>query len=610
MTNQLVRIGSTYSVPAVRYQPARPAYTSVETVYGRVTPAQAGGWVILRRQVSAGTPGSFVDASGTYYIEERAWLPGTPASQQVFSIVTNHPATPEVQGSGAQRIDNPPAGWTSFARSKAAIGAGYAEFTAREGNAGVAIGMSTMVSPTPGYGHIPHGLLLSNGTVRNLRTGADLGSFTAADVLRIAVQPQGVTFQKNGSDIGTDPNSYAPGAQMYLSAVMYGALDYVDNPVLVSEPSGTSLATFPKAEALSADFDYSESVARFPKMEATSLEPEGGTATFPKMGAFSSDTLDSGSSFATFPAATAYSYGGTLVVVPDSDSFAQFPKMEAASLMLVGGTGESLATFPTMFGISADYPYGESFAAFPKVEAYSYDESDPTLAVLLDGVVLGVPMTAGKVNTVQVLDGITFDVPMTVERISQVDVLDGFAFGVPMTAQSEQTVRVLETFGLAVPLTTPGADLEVHAVNLDGFGSTTYSNYPFNSFARIGDRYYGARLDGLFELSGANDAGAQIDAAICPGKLDFGSPQQKTISEAFIGAASERPLKVKVAVPGGEFVYQAQSSSDDLKQHRFKLGKGLKANYLIPVFYNQDGSDFEVDSLEFEVADLSRKTRP
>ena len=606
MTNKLTRIGSTYTVPAVPYQPARPAYTSVETVLGRTTPAQAGGWVIARRQVFPTGSGS----SGEHYVEERLWMPATPASQQVFSIITHHPAMPEVQGSGAQRIDIPPQGWTSFARSRAAIGSGYAEFTAREGNAGVAIGLSTMVNPTPGYGHIPHGLLMSNGTVRNLRTGADLGSYTATDVLRIVVQPQGVTFQKNGADIGTDPNSYAPGAQMYLSAVMYGALDYVDNPVLVADPSGTSLATFPKAEALSADFDYSESVARFPKLEATSLEPEGGTATFPKMAAFSSDTLDSGSSFATFPAATAYSYGGTLVVVPDSDSFAQFPKAEAASLLLVGGTGESLAGFPKLFGISADYAYGESFATFPKAQAYTYDESDPTLALLLDGVVLDVPMSAGKLSTVTVLDGVAFGVPMTAERISQVDVLDGIAFGVPMTALGERTVRVLETFALAVPITTPGADLEVHAVNLDGYGSTTYSNYPFNSFARIGNRYYGAKLDGLFELGGADDAGVPIDAAICPGKLDFGTPQQKTVSEVFIGAASESALLLKVAGPAGEFSYAAQSFSAELRQHRFKLGKGLKTNYLIPVFYNQDGADFEIDTLEFEVADLSRKTRP
>lgn len=603
MSNKLIRIGSTYTVPAVQYQPARPAYTSVETVFGRTTPAQAGGWVIARREVFPTGSGS----SGPHYVYERLWMPATPASQQVFSIVTNHPATPEVQGSGAQRIDIPPQGWTSFARSKASMGSGYAEFTAREGNAGVAIGLSTMVNPTPGYGHIRHGLLLSNGTIRNLRSGADLGSYTATDVLRIAVQPQGVTFKKNGADIGTDPNTYGPGAQMYLSAVMYGAFDYVDNPVLVADPSGTSLATFPKAAGLSADFDYSESVARFPKMEAASLEPEGGTATFPKMAAFSSDTLDSGSSFAAFPVATAHSYGGTLVVVPDSDSFAQFPKAEAASLMLVGGTGESLAAFPKMFGISADYAYGESFATFPKAEAYSYDESETTLALLLDGVVLDLPMAAGKLSNVTVLDGAAFDVVISAERISEVDVLDGFAFGVQMTALGERTVNVLEVFALAVPLTTPGGDLEVHAVNLDGYGSTTYSNYPFNSFARIGARYYGAKLDGLFLLDGNTDAGEPIRSVVGFGERDFGNPQKKTVGEAYIGMASDGHLVLKVIAEGSEYLYRTRGQSEYMQEQRVTLGKGLRTNYVTLEIHNEDGCDFEIDSLHFNVFDLTRR---
>ncbi|RST54102.1 hypothetical protein [Variovorax sp. DXTD-1] len=606
MTNKLIRIGATYTIPAVQYQPARPAYTSTETVYGRTTPAQAGGWVLAARQVFPTGSGM----SGAYYVWEPLWMPAVPASQEVFSTTVSHPATPEVQGSGARRIDNPPLGWTSFARSITSIRSGVAGFSARQTNAGAAIGMSTSIDPTPGYSHITHGLLLSNSTVRNLRTGADLGSFTTSDLFQMVVAPSGITFTKNGSQIGTDPNSYVPGSRLFLSAVLYGALDYVDSPSLVEDPSGESLATFPKARALSADYDYSESLATFPKMQAESLEPEGGTAVFPKAQAFSSDTLNSGGSLATFPRASAYSYGGTLEVVPDSESYAQFPKAAAMSLLLVGGTGESLATFPKAFAISADYPYAESFAAFPKAEAYSW-EGPADVAYMFDGVVFDVPLAGTSITQVDARDAFNFDIPMTGTASSLADVRDAFYFDVPLSiAGGLDLADMRDAFTFDLPLTTPGADLEVHAVNLDGFGSTTYSNYPFNSFARIGDRYYGAKLDGLFLLGGADDAGQPINAAICPGNLDFGSPQQKTISEAFIGAASKCPLKLKVAVPGSEFEYAAETHSDELKQHRFKLGKGLKANYLIPVFYNQDGSDFEVDSLEFEVADLSRKIRP
>lgn len=604
MTNKLIRIGSTYTVPAVPYQPARPAYTSVETVYGRTTPAQAGGWVIARRQVFPTGSGS----SGPYYVEERLWMPATPASQQVFSITTHHPATPEVQGSGARRVDIPPQGWTSFARSRASMASGYAEFTAREGNAGVAIGLSTMVNPTPGYGHIPHGLLLSNGTVRNLRTGADLGSYTATDVLRIAVQPQGVTFKKNGIDIGSDPNSYAPGARMYLSAVMYGALDFVENPVLVADPSGTSFATFPKAAALSADFDYSESVARFPKLEATSLEPEGGTANFPKMAAFSSDALGSGSSLATFPAATAYSYGGTLVVVPDSDSFAQFPKAEAASLLLVGGTGESFATFPKPFGISADYAYGESFAAFPKAEAYSYDESDPSLALLLDGVVFDVPMSAGRLSNVTARDAFAFDILMTADRVSHVEARDAFTFDVVFSVTGEQMVDARDVFWFDVPMLLASDSAgDAWAVNLDGFGSTTYSGYPFNSFANIGGRYFGAAITGIHELDGDTDAGAPIRASVDFGEIDFGNSFKKTVAACYLGMSSTGYLFIKILAEGQEFIYRTQGYSEHMQQQRVILGKGLRPNYAGLQLFNDDGADFALDSVEFVPVTMTRR---
>lgn len=596
MANTLIRIGSSYTVPVVPYQMARPAYYSFRTVVA-TRPIAGGGWVIANYD------------AGNRLAEERLWIPDQTESV-VFEVATYHPAVPEVQSSGAQRVDNPPVGWTSFARSIASMYSGYAEFSARPQNAGLAIGLSHVPNPTPGYGHIPHGLLLSSGKVRNLRTGADLGDYVASDVFHIGVQPSGVVFKKNGTQLGTDPNTYRAGAPMFLSAAMYGALDLVDNPALVPDPSGASLATFPRAAALSADFDYSESVARFPKMEVASLEPEGGTAVFPTLAAFSSDTLSSGASFARFPAAEAFSYGGTIEVVPDSESYAQFPKMEGASLLLVGGTGESAATFTKLAGLSADYAYGESLAVFPRARAYSYDEAEPDTALLLDGIRFDVLMTATGGNRIDARDRFTFDVPLTAEKLVRVDMRDAIAFDVLMTAAGTYQLDMRDAFRFAVPMSTPGADLEVHAVNLDGYGSTTYAGYAFNSFARIGDRYYGAKLGGLFLLEGDSDAGVPIQAAICPGKLDFGSSQQKTVAEVYMGATSESAMVLKVAGPAGAFEYEALGYSEELQQHRFKLGKGLKTNYLTPVFYNQGGADFEIDSLEFMVADLSRKTRP
>ncbi|MNY27743.1 hypothetical protein D3C86_1616700 [compost metagenome] len=153
-----------------------------------------------------------------------------------------------------------------------------------------------------------------------------------------------------------------------------------------------------------------------------------------------------------------------------------------------------------------------------------------------------------------------------------------------------------------------GDDTEVWVVNLDNNASTTYSNYSFNSFARIGNHYYGASDEGLFELAGRNDDGEPIQAAIGLGDLDFGSRHLKTISEAYVGMSGDGELYMKVT---GEdersYIYKTRGFGPRLAQRRIELGRGLQANYLTVELFNKDGSDFELDSVEFRVADLKRK---
>ncbi|NDZ11483.1 hypothetical protein C7T35_01445 [Variovorax sp. WS11] len=615
MTNTLKRSGYSYTTPAVAYQPARPAYDSYETVLvsgsQNFTPdgGLAPGWVyvlvpttledgtVVQRGVPRWTgngAGSVTGFGTTYYTTQ----------------LVHHPATPEVLGSGATRMDVPPLGWTSFAHSIAAIhGGGLATFKALPGVSGVAIGFSAVPNPTHGYGHIRNGLLLSGGTVRNLRTGASLGSYDAADVLGIQLRSSTLSFTNDGSEIGTDPSLVTPGEPLYLSAVLYGAGDAVDEPTLDEQQFGSSSAVLTPLAAFGGEGDKAVSFASMSPLTAATSMRNTSTALLGGLRAFSGELAGHGGSEATLSPIDADSYGGTVIVLPNSSSYAQLSGMVAASLLLVGETGTSTATLKPLLGLAADRPYGGSFATLKPLNASSYNE-DPSMAFMLETVTFDFAMTVAKVETIEVRDVIEVDVEIATTLVETVQVLDDFGFDVAFATTEVDIVDVRDSFLIDVVMTAPGADLEVHAVNLDGFGSTTYAGYPFNSFARIGDRYYGAKLDGLFLLGGDDDAGAPIQAAICPGTLDFGSPQEKTISEAFIGAASEGCMALKIAAgeDGDEYLYVAQSYSEKLKQHRFKLGKGLKANYLTPVFYNQNGEDFEIDSLEFSVATLSRKT--
>lgn len=160
-------------------------------------------------------------------------------------------------------------------------------------------------------------------------------------------------------------------------------------------------------------------------------------------------------------------------------------------------------------------------------------------------------------------------------------------------------------------LGVPDSDSETWVMNLGTQGTTNYTNYGFNSFALIGQRYYGAGPDGIFVLDGDTDAGEPIRANWSVGELDFGTALQKTISHAYVGMSAKGNLFMKVLVGEGDearaYVYKTRSFSQSLKQQRIVCGQGLKANYATIEFYNEEGADFEIDTVEFHVADLKRR---
>lgn len=196
---------------------------------------------------------------------------------------------------------------------------------------------------------------------------------------------------------------------------------------------------------------------------------------------------------------------------------------------------------------------------------------------------------------------------MVPARLISAEMVSEAALGSAIAAQSILNA-VMVSLGISGSvLAIPDADSEVWVCSLGG-GSSSYSNYAFNSFAKIGDAYYGAGPGGIYELAGDDDDGAPVRAGLSFGKRDFGSSSKKTVSEAYFGMSSSGNLFVKLIAEGEEYIYRTEDNSPEMQQQRIKFGKGLQANYLTLEIYNEDGADFELDTVEFMVADLSRKT--
>ena len=75
----------------------------------------------------------------------------------------------------------------------------------------------------------------------------------------------------------------------------------------------------------------------------------------------------------------------------------------------------------------------------------------------------------------------------------------------------------------------------------------------------------------------------------------------------YVGVASTGDMVVKVNADGVEHLYSTRRSDNFTKVQRIDSGKGLRANYFGLEFYNTDGCDFELDSIEFAPVIYSRR---
>ena len=154
------------------------------------------------------------------------------------------------------------------------------------------------------------------------------------------------------------------------------------------------------------------------------------------------------------------------------------------------------------------------------------------------------------------------------------------------------------------------AALLAYVVNANTLALTTYNNYNFNSFAKLGGKYYGAADDGIYELSGANDNGTQIAASVTLGKQDFNSELLKTMPSVYVGLSATGAMILKVVTDTGSarlYKLATPTNTTALQSGRFKLGRGVTSRYWQFELQNVDGSDFTLDSITLHTVVLSRR---
>lgn len=229
---------------------------------------------------------------------------------------------------------------------------------------------------------------------------------------------------------------------------------------------------------------------------------------------------------------------------------------------------------------------------------------------LLDGRVLEVVQGASRVHIgvlldAQVQEALQGVAGMNAGRITDAALLEQLAAKLGVEHAAVLQALVSELLGVTV-LQDLGQPTEVWSVTESG-ESTSYTDYPFDSFANIGGHFFGASETGLYELEGDSDDGQPIEAAINLGERDLDTNAIKSLANAYVSVNSSAPMRLQVKLGGQQYTYLTRGASPSMQTQRFDLGRGLRGHFFELQLMNTDGADFELGGLEFVAQESKRR---
>lgn len=602
------------------------------------TPAIPGYWItervqICRFEVRYSTADEIAAAGGSVsnsvyrcrFVDIRTYIEPRPASSGSPSGVI------AVRAAGYNQ------GWNAGARSIQTLpGSGYVQFSASRA-VGVVVGLSNDLSSAVDYRTMTHALYFSSLGAAVLENGVQVvgpTAYTTTDVFRIARYGTRVEYLKNGSVFwNSSARSYGI---VTLDASLYSAGDSVLSPSIATL-GGTPIGD------VSPDATYGGGAGTFRAMYSVGGNLSGGPRkrseqAFPAMvgvarGGFSARTVfppmagvGSGRDNLDLPSGYSRSIGVFAPMVTDAAGYGLVPSVSAAfgtmSAMygLAGGTtgtvgggagslrpligissgrlstqpvrgySRSVTTFPAMVGV-ADALEGYGNASMGSFMDYSDDmDMSILIAVVMD-------------STGTVLATLTYE-----------SMLDADLNSAAQATTDAVVDSLIETFMTSLvnadAFETQFGGGQVWVVNVLTGASWQYENFGFNSFAKIGGKYYGAKDDGVYLLEGATDAGVPIAASVNLGRHDFNSQMLKRLESAYMTVGSGNDMQLKVTADDGTtYTYTARRSDGKLQQQRIDVGRGLKANFMQFEIANTGGADFELAGTEIMAAESTRRIK-
>lgn len=121
------------------------------------------------------------------------------------------------------------------------------------------------------------------------------------------------------------------------------------------------------------------------------------------------------------------------------------------------------------------------------------------------------------------------------------------------------------------------------AMNLKHKGLVQFCNFNFNSFCVVGGKLYGASVDGLFEIGGADDDGAPIDWSFETPVSGWGNEREKRVRYAMLAGEVHGKVMIEVRDLSDNILGVEEVDGTGVGQNpgvfRASFGRGVSGRY-------------------------------
>lgn len=555
---------------------------------------------------------------------QSATPPGPVQAQQWIPPV---PAVPAVPPTGTIY---PPPDWDAGAASLADLVVdGDFVCNVNAGVSGVCIGFASTLSFDPK--NIKFGLYCHNGVAQSFENVPGLPTATGSSATYMASDQwklrrrQGVcTLHKNGALVATC--SFPIYGSMKIQASLYAGYDGVRDAAITPYGAGSVNGGFqPLTGTLGTSTKNRGVKGTFRPFTGVISDRARGSVngSFMKM-AGSIGRLGNHVNGA-FRYMTGHISAGGFTSAPPQGVDGGFLPFQGVSHGLTGQIGGVAGSFRLMTGLTGRALQGEVNGGFQRM--YGQSSASPPGVAYLDSYALASDSWPVEMVLVVSIDSTGTASDAWLVSVELNPLIDSFGVASDAWVVSQiDTLNITSTafahdlmaLGVVVSDPThplPAADGKaVWVLNLDTNANTRYENFGYTSFGTHQGRLFGTKDDGVYLLEGDDDNGADILASFALGTTNFADPKDtkmagalKRLVAVYLGVASDKTMYLKIVSGGEEFLYISRTNNANLMQQRVDPGRGLRSTYYGFEVYNSEGSDFDLESIEFVPVKLSRR---